>query len=702
MPETQSQPRFIRFGDFEADLRSGELRKNGAKLKFGGQPFQVLAILLERPGEVVTREELQKRLWPDTFVDAERNLNTTVNKIREVLGDSAENPRFVETLPRRGYRFLPAVETVSPQPDARAREEESVKPKKLKTPLAWAAFLIFLAIALGVAWYLRRPLPPPRVTDYAQITLDGRHKDIAGTDGSRIFLNLDPGYDAGQGLGVFQLSIADGTLARVPVEIPAQTGVPSVRCVSPDGSALLLRGSWTGEGYEIWVVGSMGHPARLLARGQDATFSADGKFVVYATQTGDFYRIPTEGGAPSLIVASPGGEHTDVSEPTVSPDGKAIRFTRASAIWEVASNGSNLHQVLPGWSPALVKCCGRWTADGAFFVFVAGPPPLHYDAGTHLWAIDERRRGLHLPISEPIQLTSGPTRWGRPIASRDRSRMFVRGVNLRGELVRYDDESRQLRPWLGGVSADYVSFSSDGKSLAYVSYPDGVLWRANRDGSSPVELSKPPAYPKAPVWSPDGKQILFTDFAPSGFDSIYVISEEGGEPQRLIPEEIGEQFDANWSPEGKKVIYFAGPKGIHIFDLATRKITALPDSTTRYSPRWSPDGRYICAVYGGKEPDRANDLELFDLETQRWITLIEREPDLSWPTWSRDGRYIYYHRPSGVFRVLASGGKPEPVADLQGFRGTGFFWDWMGLDPDGAPLLLRDVSSEEIYSLKLE
>src|SRR5215831_11864232 len=110
MPETQSPLRPIRFGAFEADLRTGELRKDGVKLKFSGQPFQVLAILLERPGEVVTREELQRRLWPDTFVDVERNLNTAINKIREVLGDSAETPRFVETLPRRGYRFIGALE----------------------------------------------------------------------------------------------------------------------------------------------------------------------------------------------------------------------------------------------------------------------------------------------------------------------------------------------------------------------------------------------------------------------------------------------------------------------------------------------------------------------------------------------------------------------------------------------------------------
>src|SRR5246500_3730081 len=110
MAEAQSHPRVVRFDAFEADLRTGELRKNGVRLKFSGQPFQVLAILLERPGDVVTREELQRRLWPDTFVDVERNLNTAVNKIREVLGDSAESPRFVETLPRRGYRFIGEIE----------------------------------------------------------------------------------------------------------------------------------------------------------------------------------------------------------------------------------------------------------------------------------------------------------------------------------------------------------------------------------------------------------------------------------------------------------------------------------------------------------------------------------------------------------------------------------------------------------------
>jgi cholera toxin transcriptional activator len=107
----QNHSRVARFGVFELDLSAGELRKSGVKLHLQGQPFQVLALLLERAGEVVTREELQQKLWPsDTFVDFDHSLNTAINKVREALGDSASNPRFVETLARRGYRFIAPVQ----------------------------------------------------------------------------------------------------------------------------------------------------------------------------------------------------------------------------------------------------------------------------------------------------------------------------------------------------------------------------------------------------------------------------------------------------------------------------------------------------------------------------------------------------------------------------------------------------------------
>src|SRR2546425_1898811 len=134
----------IRFGTFEADLRAGELRRNGIKIRLQEQPFQVLAMLLERPGEIVTREELRSRLWPaDTFVDFDHGLNAAVKRLRDALGDSAENPRFIETLSRRGYRFLAPINGIAqnytPIPFAR---------RQWRIALA-AAILLFVGIVAG-------------------------------------------------------------------------------------------------------------------------------------------------------------------------------------------------------------------------------------------------------------------------------------------------------------------------------------------------------------------------------------------------------------------------------------------------------------------------------------------------------------------------------------------------------------------------
>src|SRR6266516_324709 len=149
--ETVCAPRLVRFGAFEVDLRAGELRKDGAKLKLTGQPFHVLTILLEQPGVVVTREELQKRLWPETFVDVDHNLNTAINKIREVLGDSAENPRFVETLSRRGYRFVAPVNGGVPIPKLAEAEVPIDRPQTTGRPLSYVLVAIVTTLVTAGA-----------------------------------------------------------------------------------------------------------------------------------------------------------------------------------------------------------------------------------------------------------------------------------------------------------------------------------------------------------------------------------------------------------------------------------------------------------------------------------------------------------------------------------------------------------------------
>ena len=162
MTEVVRSPRIVRFGTFEVDLPAGELRKSGVRVKLTGQPFQVLTILLERPGEVVTREELQKRLWPDTFVDVDHNLNTAINKIREVLGDSADSPRFVETLPRRGYRFVASVEgnqtTVVPGDSGVPQESRALWARR--TSILFVVLVVLAAGGLFIYQRLRSPTSP--------------------------------------------------------------------------------------------------------------------------------------------------------------------------------------------------------------------------------------------------------------------------------------------------------------------------------------------------------------------------------------------------------------------------------------------------------------------------------------------------------------------------------------------------------------
>ena len=172
----------VRVGTFEVDLEGGELRKGGLKLKFSGQPFQVLAILLEQPGAVVTREQLQKRLWPDTFVDVEHNLNSAINRIREALGDSAESPRFVETLPRRGYRFIAPVDGVAP---ITGNTVEQLRPRFIQRSWVIAASVLLILFVIAAGWQLRthRLSPSRRITSVAVLPLT----NLSGDAGQEYF-----------------------------------------------------------------------------------------------------------------------------------------------------------------------------------------------------------------------------------------------------------------------------------------------------------------------------------------------------------------------------------------------------------------------------------------------------------------------------------------------------------------------------------
>jgi Tol biopolymer transport system component len=294
-----------------------------------------------------------------------------------------------------------------------------------------------------------------------------------------------------------------------------------------------------------------------------------------------------------------------------------------------------------------------------------------------------------------------------PIPSKDGTKIFAQGVILRGELDRYDAQARRLQPWLGGISAEFITFSPDGQFVAYVTFPEGILWRANRDGSHPVQLTNPSLYPLNPRWSPDGSQILFCSSRGSEHVRAYVVSSQGGTTQAILPEDSGGQSDPSWSADGHKIVFstlnYVGNFNsvLRVLDLTSHQITTLPGSEGMWSPRWSPNGRFIAGLHGGP----TGGIKIFDFETQRW-TVVQQTREAGYPTWSSNSQFIYCLRAwdddPAVYRVRVSDGAEERVVDLKGFRHTGAFTHWMGLDPTDTPMLLRDVGTDDIYALTLE
>lgn len=729
----------VHFESFEFDFRTHELFQNGSKLKIRGHPVDVLAILLEHPGELVTRETIQKRIWPeDTFVDFEQILNNSVGKLRDALGDKADSPHFIETLPRLGYRFIALVEKngtdihvaqtlpiAETQPTVPVATDSSKFRRISRRWFIWpvAAFVVTVLAACGY-WYVRTPLPAPYISYYEQLTLDGTRKVARATDGIRVYVNL-----RGPEQGVAQIPATGGNVTEFPIKIPGGSeSSPMFSGVSPDGSNLLVIDQFNAdEGYRVWTVGIMGQPVQYMMRAYTASWAPDGRRVVYTNSHGDIYTISTNGGEPRLLhrANTPAGQITQTHDVRWSPDGNTIRFTGyGGRMWEMSSTGANLHEWLPNWNNSAQKCCGNWTADGQFYLFLAGRA-LARDPTTsplgQLWAVDERQGRMQPRIPEPILLASRPLLWGNPVPSRDGTKIFARGVSLRGELERFDLTSKHLEPYLGGISAEMPDFSRDGKFVAYVSFPDGILWRANRDGNGQVQLTKPPFYPRNPRWSPDGAQILFTDNTQKGVDVIYTVTSQGGTPQRLLPDDGRPQSLADWSPDGNKVVYSTFPGfsfmpsvdfskvETRIVELATGRVTILPQRPGGFfAPLWSPDGRYIAGQvrYVVGQSVHARELVIFDLERDQWKALVQEE-NIGYPNWSHDGRFIYFVRrienKTGVYRVSVQNGKVDLVFDLpEGFRGTGYYDYWMSLDPDDAPLLFRDVGTDEIYALTLE
>jgi Tol biopolymer transport system component len=565
-------------------------------------------------------------------------------------------------------------------------------------------------VALGALALRFASAPSPlRVKHVVQITSDQASKGRPFTDGTRLYFAEGVGTTLRSVLT--QVAVTGGATGTISVPFPA----PFLVDISPDGTELLVLANrqivgLTSAPSPLWIVPFLGGTPRPVGdiRAGEAAWSPDGRTIAY-TVGAELFLVGTDGSNPHKIWTAAGV----VYYPAWAPEGRRLRLSVIDpkdgrrSLWEVESGGGNPHPVLPGFGGS--ACCGRWSPDGRHYVYSAAPPAPSGVAslapsGRDLWVLNESSGWLSAGSTEPVRLTQGPLSYGVPAWSRDGRRIFAEGSRQSGELVRCKLGSEECATYLGGIDAEGVSFTRDGQWVAWVT-PDGGLWRSRADGTEKLQLTFPPVWAALPQWSPDGRRICFARLEAAAPTRLMLVSADGGPTQEAMPRDKGSQVDGDWSPDGRRLAFgrltSGGPQDdditIQIADLETSQITAVPGSKGLFSPRWSPDGRHLAALWHDSLR-----LLIYDFATQRWRPLVERTY-VGYPAWARDSASVFVTEEGRRARYRVSDGRREVVHSFGGLRQINrLLGPWVGRAPDDSILALRDTSIDEIFALELE
>ena len=674
MPSPTPSSRLIRFGVFEVDLAAGELRKSGVKIKLQDQPFRVLAALLARPGEVVTREELREKLWRDgTFVDFDRGVNTAINKIREALGDSASHPRFVETLPRRGYRFVGPVEGAGQRPTDGSPDSTGAAAKPAVLPTAptgsrrglyrGLATLVVVLI-LGTLYWMgpwkseaepsRTTLKTVPVTSYAGL----ERKPAISPDGDQVAFSWNgPNQD---NFDIYVQLVGAGR----PLPLTNDPAEDTNPVWSPDGRhiAFLRRSSQTTSA--VMMVPALGGAERKLGEAfgnrlyPSLSWSPDGELLAIVDRTPQdqsvtrIFSLSVETGEKRQLTSGPAAINWQHS-PAFSPDGRWLAFVRGLQTSNVYVLGLGSDGGSEGESRQLTS--GRaghlrglaWSADGRSIVFSADR------AGSRtLWRVS-------VSGDEPERVAAVGDNATGPSISRQGNRLVYeqafadkniwRTPGLKTKPGISADDPRAATRLIASTRDDFGGhFSPDGSKIVFYSTRSGSaeIWVSDADGLNPVQLTsfEGPGLGEMPCWSPDSRWIVF-DFTPGevGTIHLHVVSAGGGAP---------------------------------------RQLTSGPYRDVRQS--WSRDGRWI---YFGS--NRGGDWQVWKVPFKGGEPLQVTRGGGREAMESPDGAFLYYaKRPPirGVWRVGVSGGDEEQIFD-QGRQGH---WEITG---EGIYFLNRDAQS---------
>lgn len=690
----------LRFEDFTIDAARGGLYRGDERLHLTPTPLKALEFLARNRGRVVSKEQLLNAVWGEQR--GENTVEQAVRQIRRALGDDREQPRFIQTVPGEGYRFIAAA-TEADAVDSNSApkflagwidvaQTAGRKPQLAAIWLAGTAALV--ACSVGLALFLQHQTASV-LTAINPVRITRSHTHILSpllSDGAQIFY---PRYENGQ-YDVESVPAAGGESVAVPTGLAN----PELCDITPDGHGMLLRNLiHSRDDLEPLYVETTGGAAQRVGDilAYDAAWYPDAKRILYSA-SGIVYATDLEGKSRERLFSAPGNAFWF----RWAPGGQRLRFTvidkrsEETSLWEVSSIGEKPHPVFPELHEQL--CCGSWAPDGKLFFFQA-----RVGDAFQIWGQRDQHRSIWPVRHHPFPLIFGAESYRGPIPSKDGRKLFVRAEAPHGELVRYDSQVGRFIPILPSFSVRTAAYSRDGASIAYTSLADNNLWRCRADGTECLELTHDFKDTVMPRWSPDGKSIAFMGIGFTGDWGVFSVPARGGAIRSLSHSDQAKGYP-DWSVTGYQLAFsdvppVSQPGGIYILDLHSNSVETLPDSTGYFFPRWSPDGQSLLAEHVG-------DLHLYlrHVPSGKWRPLTD--VPAAYPVWSHDGRYVIF-RPydssnRAILRVDVRTGRIERITDLAGVeRGPFFMGDWIGLAPDGAPLAVNNATTEDIYSWEL-
>lgn len=706
MPESVSEQQLVRFGVFELDPAAHELRKNGRRVHLQDQPFGILRMLVARPGEVVTREELRREIWADdTFIDFDNSLNASVAKLREALGDSAANARFIATVPRQGYRFVGVVERAGghlhaaelrpPQDGGNVlttREHRRERwTARLQTGLPWlllaatVACLIWIGMAPDHA-DVATPTRQFRISTPGPMSVSYLPASLAVSPNGRYIAMATSGESG-------QLWIHDLSVARTrALENTAHANAPFW---SPDSRFVAF-----AAGSQLKAVAVDGPETREFCnlpspRFRGGAWSENGEYAVFVGDflgdPGGLLRVPSVGGSVEEFLRWDAKEFGHGGGPQFVNGGADVLVTVSSGV------APPRRLALVDIGAAAVQVVGRgtdaiWSPTGHI---------LHRpsEVGREIWALpfslEERRAtGEAFPLGY---------RGGYPSVAGDGTLVYLSEPTERKQWTWLDRRGRPLKHIaVGRDDALGVEISPDGRYIAHMARegfePD--LWVFNLEASTQVRVTSDPRRDLFGRWSPDGSTLIFTSNRAGGFDLYETASDGTGAPLR-ITSSPDHDFASDWSRDGEHLLYIRYTKstGDDLWYLERhppgewKEEMFLQTPHNERFPKLSPDGRYIAYV-----SDQTGVEELyvrtFPDGDEQWTV---SSGGATSPRWSPRGDELYYAQGPALMaaRVSLLGdfqiGRPAKLFDDPGLATSEF-----DVCPDGEHFVVMESAEGSV------